>query len=76
MIRDVLKLSWNVPGPPKPNPSPFSMTKINVTDSINFVTNSIATSYIDDVEDDVVVDLSMAWIAMMMCILTFLLTWQ
>ena len=76
MIHDVLKPSWNVPGPLKPNPSPFSMTKINVTNNIIFVTNSIATSYIDDVEDDVAVDLSMAWIAMMMCILTFLLTWQ
>ena len=72
MIHDVLKPSWNVSEPLKPNPSPFSMTKINVTNSIIFVTDSIATSHNGDIKDDVVVDLTMMWIAMM----TWLLTWQ
>ena len=40
------------PGPLKPNPSLFSMMKINVTNSIIFVTDSIAMSHIDDIEDD------------------------
>ena len=56
----------------KPNPSPFSMTKINVTNSIIFVTDSIAMSHIDDMEDDVYVELVMTWIAMM----TWSMTWQ
>ena len=55
------------PGPRKPSPSPFSMTKINVTNSIIFVTDSITMSHIDDIEDDMAVDLAMTWIAMMMC---------
>ena len=47
------------PGPLKPNPSPFSMTKINVTNIIIFVTDSIAMSHIDDMEDDVAADMVM-----------------
>ena len=74
MIHDVLKPSWNVPGPPKPNPSPFSMTKINVMFNIIFVTDSIAMSHVDDMEDDVAVDLAMTWIAMMTCQLTWSIT--
>jgi len=54
------------PGPLKPNTSPFSMTKINVTNSIIFVTDSIAMSRIDDMEDDVAADMVMMW----------LLTWK
>ena len=42
---------------PKPNPSPFSMTKINITNSIIFVTDSIAMSHIDNTEDDVADDM-------------------
>ena len=53
-------------GPLKPNPNPFSMTKINVTNSIIFVTDSIAISHIDDMEDDVAADMVMMW----------LLTWK
>ena len=49
-----------------PNPNPFSMTKINVTNSIIFVTDSIAISHIDDMEDDVAADMVMMW----------LLTWK
>ena len=64
------------PGPLKPNPSPFSMTIINVTNNIIFVTDSIAISHIDDMEDDVAVDLAMTWIAMMTWSMTWLLTWQ
>ena len=68
------------PGPLKPNPSLFSMMKINVTNSIIFVTDSIAMSHIDDMEDDEAVDLEMTWIEMMTCTLswsmTWLLTWQ
>ena len=64
------------PGPPKPNPNPFSMTKINVTNSIIFVTDSIAISHIDDMKGDVAVDMAMTWMAIMMCNLTWLLTWQ
>ena len=63
------------PGSLKPNPSPFSMTKINITNSIIFVTDSIAMSHIDDIEDDVAVDLMMTWIAMMTCKLTWSMTW-
>ena len=55
------------PGPRKPNPSPFSMTKINVTNNIIFVTDSIAMSHNDDMEDDVAADMAMTWIAMMTC---------
>ena len=44
-----------MPGPPKPNPNPVSMTKINIT---NIITDSIATSYIDDKKDDVYVGIS------------------
>ena len=62
------------PGPLKPNPSPFSMTKINVTNNIIFVTNSIAMSHVDDMEDDVAVDLAMTWIAMITCQLTWSIT--
>ena len=62
------------PGPLKPNPSPFSMTKINVTNSIIFVTDSIAMSHIDDMEDDMAVDLEMTWIVMMTCKLTWSMT--
>ena len=64
------------PGPLKPNPSPFSMTKINVTNIIIFVTDSIAMSHIDDMEDDMAVDLAMTWIAMMTWSITWLLTCQ
>ena len=71
-----MKPSYNVPGPPKPNPNPFSMTKINVTNSIIFVTDSIAMSHIDDMEDDMAVDLAMTWIAMMTWSITWLLTCQ
>ena len=53
------------PGPLKPNPSPFSMTIINITNSIIFITDSIATSHNDDMKDDVAVDLTVMWIAMM-----------
>ena len=49
-------------GPLKPNPNPFSMTKINVTNSIIFVTDSIAISHIDDMEDDVAADMVMMWL--------------
>ena len=56
---------------PKPNPSPFSMMKINVTKFIIFVTDSIAMSHIDDLTNDVAVDLAMMWIAMV----TWLMTW-
>jgi hypothetical protein len=41
------------------------MTKISVTNSIIFITDLIAMSHIDDMEDDVAVDLAMTWIAMM-----------
>ena len=47
------------PGPLKPNTNPFSMMKINVMNSIIFVTDSIAMSYIDDMEDGVAVDVVM-----------------
>ena len=51
------------------------MTKINVTNSIIFVTDSIAMSHIDDMEDDMAVDLAMTWIVMMTCKLTWSMTW-
>ena len=54
------------PNPLKPNPSLFSMTKTNIRNSIIFVTDSIAISHIDDMEDDVVADMVMMW----------LLTWK
>ena len=76
MIHDVLKPSWNVPEPPKPNPNPFSMTKINVTNSIIFVTDSIAMSHINDMGDDVAADMEMTWMAIMTCSMTWPLTWQ
>ena len=63
------------PGPLKPNPSPFSMTKINITNSIIFVIDSIAMSHIDDMEDNVAADMVMTWIAMMTCKLTWPMTW-
>ena len=63
------------PGPLKPNPNPFFMTKINVTNSTIFVTDSIAMSHIDDMDDDVAVDTMMTWMAMMMCKLTWMMTW-
>ena len=65
MIHDVLKLSWNVPRPPKPNSSPFSVTKIILFVTLIFVTDSIATSHNGDMKDDVAVDLTVMWIAMM-----------
>ena len=43
--------------PLKPNPSSFSMTKINITNSIIFVTDYIAISHIDDMENDVAADM-------------------
>ena len=61
-------------GPLKHNPSLFSVTKINFTNSIIFVTDSIAMSHIDDIEDDVAIDLAMTWIAMMTCQLTWQVT--
>ena len=64
------------PSPLKPNPSPFSMTKINITNSIIFVTDSIAILHIDDMEDDVGADMVMTWMAMMTCELTWMMTWQ
>ena len=63
------------PGPLKPNPSPFSMTKINVTNIIIFVTDSIAMSHIDDMEDDVATDMVMTWMAVITCKLTWTVTW-
>ena len=61
-------------GPLKPNPNPFSMTKINVTNNIIFVTDSIAMSHIDDMEDDVAADMVMTWMTMMTCKLTWTMT--
>ena len=61
---------------PKPNPNSFSVTKINVTNNIIFVTDSITISHIDDMEDDMTVDLAMTWIAMMTWSITWLLTCQ
>ena len=49
--------------------------EINITNSIIFITDSIAMSHIDDMEDDVAVDLAMTWIAMMTCKLTWSMTW-
>ena len=46
------------------------MTKINVTNSIIFVTDSFTVSFNDDMKDDVAVDLTVTWIAMMTCLLT------
>jgi len=43
------------------------MTKVNIT-------NSIAISHIDDMEDDVAVDLIMTWIVMMMYKFTWSMT--
>ena len=63
------------PGPLKPNPNPFSMMKINVTNIIIFVTDSIAMSHIDDMEDDVAADMVMTWIAVMTCKLRWPMTW-
>ena len=57
------------PRAPKPNPSPFSMTKINVTNSIIFITDSIAMSHNDDVKDDVAADMAMT------CKFTWSMTW-
>ena len=45
------------------------MTKINVTNIIIFVTNSIAMSHIDDMEDDVAADMAMT------CKFTWSMTW-
>ena len=59
------------PGPLKPNPNPFSMMKINITYSTIFVTDLIAMSHIDDIEDDVAADMAMTWMVMM----TYKLTW-
>ena len=61
-------------GPLKPNPNPFSMTKINITNNIIFVTDSTAMSHIDDMEDDVAADMVMTWMAMMTCKLTWTMT--
>ena len=63
------------PGPLKPNPNPVSMTKINITNSIIFVTDSIAMSHIDDMKDDVAADMVMTWMAVMTCKLTWTMTW-
>jgi len=63
-------------GPLKPNPNPFSMTKINVTNSIIFVTDSIAISHIDDMEDDVAADIVMMWLLTWKVRLTWQVTWQ
>ena len=63
------------PGPLKPNPSPFSMTKINVTNIIIFITDSIAMSHIDDMEDGVAADMMMTWMAVMTYKLTWTMTW-
>ena len=63
------------PGPLKPKPSPFSMTKINVTNIIIFVTDSIAMSHIDDMEDDVAADMVMTWMTVMTSKLTWTMTW-
>ena len=60
---------------PKSNPSPFSMMKINVINSIIFFTDSIAMSHIDDMEDDVAADMVMTWMAVMTCKLTWTMTW-
>jgi len=49
------------------------MTKINITNSVIFFTDSIVMSHIDDVEDDVADNIVMMWMAMMM---SWLLTWQ
>ena len=38
--------------------------------------DSIVMSHIDDMEDDVAVDLTMTWIAMMMCKFTWSKTWK
>ena len=80
MIHDISKTSQNIPGPPKPNLNPFAMTKINVTNSIIFVTDLIAMSHIDDIEDDVAADMVMTWMAVIACKLmwtvTWLLTWK
>ena len=58
------------PRAPKPNPSPFSMMKINITNNIIFVTNLIAMSHINDMKND----MEMMWMAMMTCNLTRLMT--
>ena len=58
------------PGPLKPNPNPFFMTKINVTNNIIFVTDSIAMSHNEDMENNVATDMAMTWITMMTCNLT------
>jgi len=50
--------------------------KINVTNSIIFVTKSFATSHIDDIKNDVADDIAMMWMAIMMCKLTWLLAWK
>ena len=63
-------------GPLKPNPSLFSMTKINVTNSIIFVTDYIAISHIDDMEDDVAADIVMMWLLTWKVRLTWQVTWQ
>ena len=76
MIHDILKTSQNIPGPLKPNPNPFAMTKINVTNSIIFITDSIAMSHIDDMANDMAADMEMTWMAMMTCSMTWPLTWQ
>ena len=57
------------PGPLKPNLRPFPMTKINVTNSIIFVTDSIAMSHNDDIKDDVAADMAMT------CKFTWSMTW-
>ena len=46
------------PRAPEAQPSLFSMTKINVTNSIIFVTDSIAMSHNEDMEDDVADDMA------------------
>ena len=46
MFHDVSKTSQNVPRPPKPNPNPFSMTKINIIDSRHM--DDDVAAYVDD----------------------------
>ena len=50
------------------------MMKVNVTNSVIFVIDSIATSHIDDIEDDVADDMAMMRMATMICTLTWRIT--
>ena len=55
MIYDVSKLSQNDPKPTQLNPSPISMTKINVMD---VVTDDATYSPINDIDIDVASDMA------------------